>query len=355
MKKYILFILSIFLFLPFTAQAEEIRDITFPIEKGYDYRFSDTYGAARSGGRSHIGTDIMADQMTPLVAAVDGRISYIVEKDEGWGLALYIKGDDGYSYRYLHINNDTPGTDDGKEIRAYAFPKNIKRGARVSAGQVVAFAGDSGNAEYTGHHLHFEIWTPSKKAINSYPSLMAAIDDNYELEEEIIESAPSLSSYQFARSLKLGDRGEDVLELQKYLNLAGFTIASSGAGSRGNETTYFGPATKAALIKYQQAQNISPAAGYFGPITRAKINSGLDDNYDTGSEESEQGEVHANIQNGWLVKEKGDPKVYYVDANLHLRWLTSELAASSRFGTDWSSKLKIINSLSKYEIGRDLK
>jgi glycosyltransferase involved in cell wall biosynthesis len=44
-------------------------------------------------------------------------------------------------------------------------------------------------------------------------------------------------------------------------------------GSQGNETTKFGPATKAALIKYQKAKGISPAAGYFGPKTRASVNS----------------------------------------------------------------------------------
>lgn len=354
MKKYILFTLSVFLLSPFMGQAEEIRDITFPVEEGYDYNFSDTFGAARSGGRSHIGTDIMVDQMTPLVAATSGTISYIVEKDEGWGLALYIKGDDGYSYRYLHINNDTPGTDDGKEIRAYAFPKNIYRGARVKAGQVVAFAGDSGNAEYTGHHLHFEIWTPSKEVINSYHSLMAAIDDDYKMEEEIINSAPTLSAYEFTRDLELGDRGEDVLELQKYLNLAGFAVAVSGPGSRGNETTYFGLATQGALIKYQQAQSILPAVGYFGPITMSHINSAL--STDLGSSKTTDTEsVVATIEPGWLVKEKNDPKVYYVDDLLQLRWLTSEAAASSRFGAAWSSKLKIIGDLSIYENGRDLR
>lgn len=360
MKKYIILTFAGLLILPMFVQAEEIRNITFPIEVGYDYNFSDTFGAARSGGRSHEGTDIMVDQMTPLLAAVDGRISYLVDKDQGWGLALYLEGDDGYSYRYLHINNDTPGTDDGKEIRAYAFPKNIVRGSQVKAGQIVAFAGDSGNAEYTGHHLHFEIWTPGsgsrydydsgREAINSYPSLMAAIDENYKLEEDIIESAPSLSNYQFTRNLTLGDRGEDVLELQKYLNLAGFTVAVSGPGSRDNETTYFGPATQSALIKFQKAQGISPALGYFGPITIAEISNNLEDPVDN---EVNQDNVNF-IEAGWLVKTEDDPKVYYVDDNLNLRWLTSESAASSRFGSNWGSKLKIINNLIGYEVGRNL-
>jgi peptidoglycan hydrolase-like protein with peptidoglycan-binding domain len=62
-----------------------------------------------------------------------------------------------------------------------------------------------------------------------------------------------------------------VLALQKYLNAHGYTVATSGPGSVGNETTTFGPATKAALIKFQKANNITPASGYFGPLTRAAI------------------------------------------------------------------------------------
>jgi peptidoglycan hydrolase-like protein with peptidoglycan-binding domain len=71
--------------------------------------------------------------------------------------------------------------------------------------------------------------------------------------------------------LSLGSQGPDVKTLQQFLNTHGFTIAASGAGSPGNESDYFGTLTQAALIKFQLAQDIHPAAGYFGPITRAAI------------------------------------------------------------------------------------
>ncbi|HVS79397.1 MAG TPA: peptidoglycan-binding protein, partial [Candidatus Paceibacterota bacterium] len=74
----------------------------------------------------------------------------------------------------------------------------------------------------------------------------------------------------FARDLEVGMTGDDVAALQRFLNAHGFLIASAGAGSSGNETNYFGPATQAALIRFQAANNIQPAAGYFGPLTRAK-------------------------------------------------------------------------------------
>jgi hypothetical protein len=81
-------------------------------------------------------------------------------------------------------------------------------------------------------------------------------------------------TYVFTRDLKLGSTGADVLALQQYLNAHGFTIATSGSGSPGNETTYFGPSTQAALIKYQIAHGITPANGYFGTKTRAAVNAG---------------------------------------------------------------------------------
>ncbi len=73
------------------------------------------------------------------------------------------------------------------------------------------------------------------------------------------------------RDLTLGMTGGDVLALQKFLNAQGYILAASGPGSPGGETQMFGALTKAALAKYQAAHSIAPTAGYFGPLTRAKI------------------------------------------------------------------------------------
>lgn len=72
----------------------------------------------------------------------------------------------------------------------------------------------------------------------------------------------------FTRDLSLGDEGEDVRELQRFLNKVGYRISLFGAGAPGSETTYFGRATEAALIAFQKEHAIEPAAGYFGKITR---------------------------------------------------------------------------------------
>lgn len=82
------------------------------------------------------------------------------------------------------------------------------------------------------------------------------------------------TGYTFNTNLMQGSKGTDVMNLQKVLNMSADTrVAASGAGSPGMETSTFGPATKAAVIKFQQKYGITPAAGYVGPVTRAKLNS----------------------------------------------------------------------------------
>jgi len=82
------------------------------------------------------------------------------------------------------------------------------------------------------------------------------------------------TGYTFNTNLTVGSKGTDVMNLQKVLNMSADTkVASTGAGSPGMETSTFGPATKAAVIKFQNKYGITPAAGYVGAITRAKLNS----------------------------------------------------------------------------------
>lgn len=82
-----------------------------------------------------------------------------------------------------------------------------------------------------------------------------------------------ISGVQFTRDLARNMSSVDVRTLQQILNARGFIIATSGAGSPGNETLYFGAATEAAVKKFQTAQGISPISGYVGPLTRTALNS----------------------------------------------------------------------------------
>jgi peptidoglycan hydrolase-like protein with peptidoglycan-binding domain len=77
----------------------------------------------------------------------------------------------------------------------------------------------------------------------------------------------------FSRYLQLGQIGNDVKQLQIFLNSKGYIISSTGPGSKGNETTMFGSLTKKALMKFQKDNKI-PSTGYFGPMTRKFVNEG---------------------------------------------------------------------------------
>ena len=155
-----------------------IRPIMFPIVplKGTKVDRLRNYGQNR-GDHVHAGEDMMSAKLSLLLACVDGIVIRRVFASSG--NYLYLKGDDGYHYGYLHINNDTPGTDDAKNPPAWAFAPGIVEGVRVKRGQQIAWVGDSGNAESAGSHLHFEIRKPNSKwywaqAISPTPSLDAA-------------------------------------------------------------------------------------------------------------------------------------------------------------------------------------
>jgi hypothetical protein len=163
--------------------------ILFPLENRISW--TDTFGAARSGGRTHAGNDLMAPKMTPLLAVVDGTLDWMnfTGKLSSYNNQPYynilLRGDDGNDYFYIHINNDTPGTDDGLGGTQYAYAPGLTNGSHVHRGDVIAYVGDSGNAEDTASHLHFEIHlggyvsatgtqTRSPSVIDPYASLKAA-------------------------------------------------------------------------------------------------------------------------------------------------------------------------------------
>jgi len=93
------------------------------------------------------------------------------------------------------------------------------------------------------------------------------------LQAQIGSGTTGGACFTFTRDHTVGHSGGEVMEIQKFLNNNGFQVAASGAGSPGNETSYFGALTRAAVSKFQAANGISPTAGYWGPITRAKANS----------------------------------------------------------------------------------
>ncbi len=171
---------------PASAQSgdyQQVVDLTFPTDP--KATFSDSYHSGRSGGRRHRATDVMGQKMWPVYAAVGGVISFIPgragEPEPSYGYMIRIEGDDGRTYSYVHLNNDTPGTDDGAGGPDYAYAPGLVKGSRVERGQLIGYMGDSGNAEGTAPHLHFEISDPAVRdpyggnRINPYFSLRSAV------------------------------------------------------------------------------------------------------------------------------------------------------------------------------------
>jgi peptidoglycan LD-endopeptidase LytH len=117
------------------------------------YSYVDTWGAARSGGRTHQGTDVMAPHGARVFAIVNGVVSRESSSTNG-GIQLYLQGDNGTEYFYAHLSG-------------YA----VSAGTRVRAGQLVAYNGQTGNARYTAPHVHFEVHPGGGAPVNPYPYL----------------------------------------------------------------------------------------------------------------------------------------------------------------------------------------
>lgn len=152
-----------------SAQTLMVDGIAFPISGPANY--SASFGAPRPGGRTHEGVDIFAEKMTPVVAAAAGTVSFVRDGIGTDCCVVRIRHDDGRSTLYLHLNNDTPGTDDGQ---GYGIAEGIKAGVRVQAGTVIGYVGDSGNAEETPSHLHFELADSAGTELDPFPYLQVS-------------------------------------------------------------------------------------------------------------------------------------------------------------------------------------
>lgn len=116
----------------------------------------------------------------------------------------------------------------------------------------------------------------------------------------VTASQVNAGTYSFTRNLTVGSRGTDVMNLQMVLNSSADTqVAASGAGSPGNESSYFGGLTRAAVAKFQQKNGITPAAGYVGSITRGVLNNWTAGNTSSGN--TSGGNTSGNTNGGSTI------------------------------------------------------
>lgn len=155
--------------------------------------WSDTFLASRGGGsRRHHGQDLMAAKLTPLVATFDGVV-HIYKPGGNAGYYMSLESATGWTTYYMHVNNDTPGTDDGQGGERFAFAPGLHTGMHVLAGQFLGWVGDSGNAEDAGSHCHFELRDEQAGGVlNATPSLNSAtkIDEAtlvYPISQKLLE------------------------------------------------------------------------------------------------------------------------------------------------------------------------
>ncbi|MCL1602063.1 MAG: peptidoglycan DD-metalloendopeptidase family protein [Actinomycetia bacterium] len=126
-----------------------------PVQGGAS--FINSWAFPRSGGRTHKGVDMFAKRGTPTPAVTSGTIK--IRTVNLGGTVTYLYGDDGNKYYYAHLNG---------------YPAGLRDGQRVEKGQTIGLVGNSGNAEGTSPHVHFEIRPGGGSAVNPYPTVRSA-------------------------------------------------------------------------------------------------------------------------------------------------------------------------------------
>ena len=238
--------------------------LVFPVDG--DVTYSDWFYAQRYNGDHHA-QDLMGTKMLPIVAAASGRIEFVNWSSNPDDLnpekccSLALRHDDGWETYYIHLNNDSPGTDDGE---GWGIAPGIRPGVHVQAGELIGWMGDSGNAESTAPHLHFELRDPSGIIVNPYAALRTAEGQAPPETCSGGSSAPLDSLLGGSRLLRRGTSGSDVAELQGFLNLQGHEAGPVDGA--------FGSLTDLAVRAFQRDRGLN-ADGVVGAQTRAEIRS----------------------------------------------------------------------------------
>jgi len=154
------------------SSSAKVPTLVFPVLGEASY--IDDFGDARGQG-GHEGNDIMAPRRALALAAEAGTVKFHTTSSRA-GCMLYLDGESGTEYLYIHLNNDlTSGNDNqGSCVPGVAYVKGLKSGARVLAGEPIGYVGDSGDADGIHPHLHFEVHPNGGGAVSPFPYLRKA-------------------------------------------------------------------------------------------------------------------------------------------------------------------------------------
>ena len=223
--------------------------------------YEDWFWAARGSGLHH-SQDLMSPKMTPVVAAAAGTVTWINWSQDPNDLnperccTIVVTHDDGWESWYIHLNNDTPGTDDGL---GWGIAPEIHLGTHVAAGDLIGWVGDSGTAEATGPHLHFELYDPEGVLVNPHDALLAAEGKAH---CGITRVGDVTTLLGVAGLIKVGSAGDAVRQLQEFL--------AAFRHTPGPIDGIFGSLTLGAVRGFQTDQSLT-ADGVVGSMTRAEV------------------------------------------------------------------------------------
>ena len=177
--------------------------LVFPVLGASHY--TDDFGDARGQG-GHQGNDLLAPKRALALAAEAGRISFHTTSARA-GCMLYLNGESGTQYLYIHLNNDLTAENDnrGSCVAGVAYADGLKDGAKVAAGQPIGYVGDSGDANGGGSHLHFEVHPGGGGAVSPYPYLQKA--------RRLLFAAKTGSTFTLALTGKILTAAGEALEL----------------------------------------------------------------------------------------------------------------------------------------------
>ena len=146
--------------------------ILFPVIGSVSYH--DDFGEPRAQG-GHPGNDILADRRQMVIAVEAGRIVFWTRSASA-GCMLYLYGKSGTTYQYIHLNNDLGSRNDnrGSCVAGISYAPGLKDGQTVTAGELIGYVGDSGDADGLHPHLHFELHPNDGGPVSPYRWLEAA-------------------------------------------------------------------------------------------------------------------------------------------------------------------------------------
>ncbi len=279
-----------------SLSTRKVENVPVPILFGITPdNISSDFGDPRGGGtRRHEGQDILAPRGAPIVSPTDAVVIRVGNGDSS-GYYVYTANPGREVFVYMHLNEES----------------ELNEGEELEKGELIGYIGNTGNASGGVTHLHFEIHDDDGDPIDPFPRLtrifpladkikyLAEILDNADDEKELAELmvamyrrelilAPALgillperittalqtvplgfvpvSTVTSSGDLKFGSQGSAVSALQSFL-----LTKNAGVNNGVVVNGVFDLATQKALATYQAGAGISPATGYYGPITQAYI------------------------------------------------------------------------------------